>query len=102
MKNNVSKTRTSKLILNRIVPDSLFTLGFFRFKPIFHMATLFARLGAKTRIRQRDWLKLTGKKIRREQVVSVPSFLSVRANEFAKWKVDFTVAQYSECSPSII
>ena len=36
-----------------------------------------------TRIRQRDWLKLAGKKIRREQVGSVPTFLSVRANKFA-------------------
>ena len=48
-------------------------------KPIFHLATLFARREAKTRIRQRDWLKLTGEKIRREQVGSVPTFLSVRA-----------------------
>ena len=37
---------------------------------------------AKTRIRQRDWLKLAGEKIRREQVGSVPTFLSVRANKF--------------------
>ena len=27
-------------------------------KPIFHLATLFARREMKTRIRQRDWLKL--------------------------------------------
>ena len=27
-------------------------------KPIFHLATLFARREAKTRIQQRDWLKL--------------------------------------------
>ena len=51
------------------------------------MATLFAQREAKTRIRQRDWLKLTGEKIRREQVGSVPTFLSVRANKFAKWKI---------------
>ena len=51
------------------------------------MATLFARCEAKTRIRQRDWLKLTGEKIRREQVGSVPTFLSVRANNVAKWKI---------------
>ena len=31
-------------------------------KPIFHLATLFARREAKTRIRQRDWLKLAGEK----------------------------------------
>ena len=41
------------------------------------------RREAKTRIRQRDWLKLAGEKIRREQVGSVPTFLSVRANKFA-------------------
>ena len=29
-------------------------------KPIFHLATLFARREAKTKIRQRDWLKLAG------------------------------------------
>ena len=52
-------------------------------KPVFHQANLFARREAKTRIRQRDWLKLAGKKIRREQVGSVPTFLSVRANKFA-------------------
>ena len=46
-------------------------------------ANLFARREAKTRIRQRDWLKLAGEKIRREQVGSVPTFLSVRTNKFA-------------------
>ena len=45
---------------------------------------------AKTRIRQRDWLKLAGENIRREQVGTVPTFLSVRANKFAKWKIGFT------------
>ena len=60
-------------------------------KPIFHLATLFARREAKTRIRQRDWLKLAGEKIRREQVGSVPTFLCVRANKFARWKIDFIV-----------
>ena len=44
---------------------------------------------AKTKIRQRDWLKLVGEKIRREQVGTVPTFLSVRANKFAKWKIGF-------------
>ena len=57
-----------------------------RLKPVFHLATLFARCEAKTRIRHRDWLKLAGEKIRREQVGTVPTFLSVRANKFAKWK----------------
>ena len=55
-------------------------------QPIFHLATLFARGEAKTRIRKRDWLKLAGEKIRREQVGSVPTFLCIRANKFAKWK----------------
>ena len=59
------------------------------FKPIFHLATFFARREAKTRIRQHDWLKLAGEKIRREQVGSIPTFLSVRANKFAKWKIGF-------------
>ena len=63
--------------------------GLFRLKPIFHLATLFARREAKTRIRQSDWLKLAGEKIRREQVGSVPTFLSVRANKVAKWKIGF-------------
>ena len=56
-------------------------------KSIFHLATFFARREAKTRIRQHDWLKLAGEKNRREQVGSVPTFLSVRANKFAKWKI---------------
>ena len=41
------------------------------FKPIFQLATLFARRETKTRIRLRDWLKLAGEKIRREQVATV-------------------------------
>ena len=52
-------------------------------KPVFHLANLFARREAKTRIRQRDWLKLAGEKIRREQIGSVPTFLSACANKFA-------------------
>ena len=55
-------------------------------KPVFHLATLFARRKAETRIRHRDWLKLAGEKIRREQVGTVPTFFSVRANKVAKWK----------------
>ena len=50
---------------------------------------------AKTRIRQRDWLKLAREKIRREQVETVPTFLSVRANKFAKWKIGFTYEGYT-------
>ena len=51
-------------------------------KPILHLATLFARCEAKTRIQQRDWLKLAGKKSG-----NCSTFLSVRANKFAKWKI---------------
>ena len=37
---------------------------------------------------KRDWLKLAGEKIRREQVGSVPTFLCIRANtKFAKLKI---------------
>ena len=51
------------------------------FKPVFHLANLFARREAKTRIRQRDWLTLVGEKIRREQVGTVPTFfLFARTN----------------------
>ena len=57
-----------------------------KLKPVFHLANLFARRETKTRIRERDWLKLVGEKIRREQVGTVPTFFSVRANKFAKWK----------------
>ena len=57
--------------------------------------TLFPRREAKTRIRQRDWLKLAGEKIRREQVGSVPTFLCVCANKFAKWKIGLCLAQRS-------
>ena len=55
-------------------------------QPIFHLANLFARREAKTRFRHRNWLKLTGGKIRREQVGTFPSFLSVRVNKFTTWK----------------
>ena len=51
-----------------------YTTGFYRFKPVFHLATLFALREAKTRIRHRDGLKLAGEKIRREQVGTVPTF----------------------------
>ena len=61
-------------------------------KPIFHLAILFERREAKTSIRQRDWLKLAGEKICREQVGSVPAFLCVRPNKFAKWKIGSSTA----------
>ena len=50
-------------------------------KLIFRLATLFVRREAKTRIRQRDWLKLAGEKIRREQVRSVPTCKQMRQVE---------------------
>ena len=63
-------------------------------KPVFHLATLFARREAKTRIWHRDWLKLAGEKIRCEQVGTVPTFLSARANKFAKWKIGLRAVDY--------
>ena len=63
------------------------------FKPIFHLATLFARRKAKTRIWQHDWLKLAGEKICREKVGTVPTFLCGRTNKFAKWKIGFSVTK---------
>ena len=69
-------------------------------KPVFHKANFFARREAKTRIRQRDWLKLAGEKIRREQVGSVPTFLSVRANKFAKWKTGLRLTQTGRDLPT--
>ena len=67
----------------------------FLLKPVFHLANLFARREAKTRIRQRDWLTLVGEKIRREQVGTVPTFFSVRANKFAKWKTGLKCKEFS-------
>ena len=83
-----------------------FSTGFLRpmardsLKPVFHLANLFARREAKTRIRQRDWLTLVGEKIRREQVGTVPTFFSVRANKFAKWKTGLSNSkdQWSDLS----
>ena len=73
------------------------TVNLLRLKPVFHLATLFARHKAKTRIRHRDWLILAGEKIRREQVGTVDTFLSVRTNKVAKWKtgLTFTVPKFS-------
>ena len=56
-------------------------------KPIFHFATLFARRETKTRFRQRDWSKLAGEKIRREQV--------------AKWKIGFGLLTGLVCLGSL-
>ena len=50
-------------------------------KPVFQLVTLFAQREAKAKIRHRDWLKLASEKIRREQVGTVPTFLSVRQVE---------------------
>ena len=55
------------------------SIFYYHLKPIFHLATL-ERRETKTR-------KLAGEKNRREQVGTVPTFLSVRANKFAKWKI---------------
>ena len=49
-----------------------------RCKAFFPLATLFARRKVKTKIRQRDWLKLVGEKIRHEQVETVPTFFCSR------------------------
>ena len=68
------------------------------FKPIFHLATLFAQREEKTIIRRRDWLKLAGEKSSREQVGTVPTFLSVRANKFGKWKIGFSSDHFERTS----
>ena len=68
---------------------------------VFHLANLLARLEAKRRILKRDWLTLVGEKIRREQVVSVPTFFTARASKFDKWKTCFTLCSLShnlECT----
>ena len=80
-------TSSSRLVDNLGQAGAITELPSLKLKPIFHLATLFVRREAKTRIRQRDCLKLAGEKIRREQVGSVSTFLSVRANKVAKWKV---------------
>ena len=51
-------------------------------------STLFAKKHStkQTKIPQRDWLKLVGEKIRREQAGTVPTFFSVCANKVAKSK----------------
>ena len=71
-------------------------------KPIFHLATSLGRREAKARIRQRDWLTLVGEKIRREQVGTVPTLFSVRANKFAKWKAGSTVRKDSRAENSCL
>ena len=98
--------RTMFYIVNLIVSD-LFFVNFVytlcvstpgqiqhgRFKPIFHLATSFAQHEAKTRIRQRDWLKLAGEKIRREQVRSVfCSREQIRQVENRLYKAGFPLA----------
>ena len=85
---------------------------------------MFARREAKTRIRQRDWLKLAGEKIRHEQVGSVPTLfvgsreqirlvenglktrvifarknslvLSSAPNEYATWDFEDYLSKYSK------
>ena len=58
-----------------MVPESYHNLHSRDKKPIFHLATLFARRAAKTKIRQRYWLKLAGENIRREQIRQVENTL---------------------------
>ena len=53
-------------------------------KPVFHLTALFAQREVKIRIRHCDWLKLAAKEIHREQVGTVPTFLSVCVNKVAK------------------
>ena len=67
-------------------------------KSTFHLATLFARCEAKTTIRHRDLLKLTGEKFRREQVGAVPTFSSVRAEQVVKWKTSFRPQHFGQCA----
>ena len=55
-------------------------------KAYFPLGDFFRATRSENKIRQHDWLKLAGEKIHRE-VGSVPTFLSVRANKFAKWKI---------------
>ena len=86
--NNVGSTALLELVINNCRRLCVF-------KPVFHLATLFARREAKTRIRHRDWLKLAGEKFRREQVGTVPTFLSVRA--FLSIIAFSNVAFFSEC-----
>ena len=80
-------------ILTNHVAGFLFSLRVARTNLPSGKRALFARREAKTRIRQRDWLKLAGEKIRREQAGSVPTFLSVCANKVAKWKIGFRLKQ---------
>ena len=56
-------------------------------KPIFHLATLFTRCEAKTRIRHSDWSKLVGKKVTENKWESfLLSSLFVRTNSpSGKW-----------------
>ena len=70
-------------------PRRVFRLVENSLKPIFHLATLFARCEAKTRVWHRDWFKSAGEEIRCEQVGTVPTFLSVCASKVAKWKTSF-------------
>ena len=86
----ISILKTSRCIFD-LISSSLRN-----FKPIFHLATLF-----EARIWLRDCLRLGSKKIRREQVGTVPTFLSVRANKFAMWKIGLRfTTQHLDHGPS--
>ena len=63
----------------RFIPISVLSFRFSHSVSAYYPdPTLLARREAKTRVRQRDWLKLAGEEIRREQVGSVPAFLFSR------------------------
>ena len=86
---NARETRSC--VKTRARTASIFTQFRVSRIPIFHLATLFARCEAKTRIQQHYWSKLVSEKGRREQVGIVPTFFSVRPNKFAKWKTSLSV-----------
>ena len=47
-----------------------------RGESVFHLVTSYVGREAKTRIQQRDCLKLISEKIRREQVGTIPTFFT--------------------------
>ena len=71
-----------------LVLTLIFFEGMFSLKPIFHMATSFAQREAKTRIGQRDWLKLAGEKIRREAFLLFCLFARI------KWKIGLSLLSF--------
>ena len=77
------------------VPVFFYLLNFLN--PVFHLATSFALREAKTRFRQRDWLKLAGEIIRREQVGTVPTGCFPLSGIFrAEWNCSVYVSSQAE------